>query len=83
MEQYKEIIAEELNVKEVEYIQNVEDIAIVDYKVNLSTVGKTMGSKITVITKEIKTKTIITYFKTKCKNNIINLTIYLSYFVKK
>lgn len=54
MEEYKSIVAEELNVKTVEIIENVSDIAIVDYKVNFSTVGKTMGSKIPVITRAIK-----------------------------
>lgn len=54
MQEYKSIIAEELNVKNIEFIQNVSDIAVVDYKVNFSTVGKTMGSKIPVITRAIK-----------------------------
>ena len=54
MQEYKSIIAEELNVKTIEFIQNVSDIAVVDYKVNFSTVGKTMGSKIPVITRAIK-----------------------------
>jgi len=54
MEEYKSIIAEELNVKNVEIIDNVSQIAMVDYKVNFATVGKTMGSKIPVITKAIK-----------------------------
>ncbi|MBR2909891.1 MAG: isoleucine--tRNA ligase [Clostridia bacterium] len=54
MEEYKSIVAEELNVKTVEIIENVSDIALVDYKVNFATVGKTMGSKIPVITRAIK-----------------------------
>ncbi|MBQ9790606.1 MAG: isoleucine--tRNA ligase, partial [Clostridia bacterium] len=53
-ESYKDIIAEELNVKCVEIIENVSDIATIDYKVNFATVGKTMGSKIPVITRAIK-----------------------------
>ena len=53
-EQYKDIIAEELNVKVVDIIENVSDIATIDYKVNFATVGKTMGSKIPVITRAIK-----------------------------
>ncbi len=54
MEEYKSIIAEELNVKVVKIIENVSDIATVDYKVNFATVGKTMGKMIPVITKAIK-----------------------------
>ena len=54
MEEYKSIIAEELNVKVVEIIENVSDIATVDYKVNFATVGKTMGKMIPVITRAIK-----------------------------
>ena len=54
MEEYKSIIAEELNVKNVDIIDNVSQIAMVDYKVNFATVGKTMGSKIPVITRAIK-----------------------------
>ena len=54
MNEYKSIISEELNVKEVEFTENVNDIATVDYKVNFATVGRTMGSKIPVITKAIK-----------------------------
>ena len=54
MEEYKSIIAEELNVKVVDIIENVSDIATVDYKVNFATVGKTMGKMIPVITKAIK-----------------------------
>lgn len=55
LEGYKDIIAEELNVKNIQFIDNVDEIATVNYKVNFSTVGKTMGSKIPVITKAIKT----------------------------
>ncbi len=55
VENYANIIKEELNVKEIEFIKNVNDIASVDYKVNFATVGKTMGSKIPVIMKAIKT----------------------------
>ena len=54
VEEYKSIISEELNVKTIELINDVEEIAHVDYKVNFATVGKTMGSKIPVITKAIK-----------------------------
>ena len=54
VKQYKLIIAEELNVKTVEIIENVSDIATVNYKVNFATVGKTMGQKIPVITRAIK-----------------------------
>ena len=52
---YTNIISEELNVKEIEFIEDVNEIASVDYKVNFATVGKTMGSKIPVIMKAIKT----------------------------
>jgi len=52
--EYKSIIAEELNVKVVDIIENVSEIATVDYKVNFATVGKTMGKMIPVITKAIK-----------------------------
>lgn len=55
VEKYTSIIAEELNVKNVELIDSVNEIATVNYKVNFATVGKTMGSKIPVITKAIKT----------------------------
>ncbi|MBQ7884659.1 MAG: isoleucine--tRNA ligase [Clostridia bacterium] len=55
LEEYKTIIAEELNVKNIEFIDNVNEIATVNYKVNFATVGKTMGNKIPVITKAIKT----------------------------
>ena len=55
LEIYKDIIAEELNVKNIEFIENIDEIATVNYKVNFATVGKTMGSKIPVITKAIKT----------------------------
>ncbi len=51
---YKDLIAEELNVKKVEILENVADIASVEYKVNFATVGKTMGSRIPEITKAIK-----------------------------
>jgi len=54
VEEYKSIIAEELNVKTINLIDSVEEIAHIDYKVNFATVGKTMGSKIPVITKAIK-----------------------------
>ena len=54
MEEYKSIIAEELNVKVVEIINDVNEIATVDYKVNFATVGKTMGKMIPVITRAIK-----------------------------
>jgi isoleucyl-tRNA synthetase len=54
VEEYKNIISEELNVKTIELINDVEDIAHIDYKVNFATVGKTMGSKIPVITRAIK-----------------------------
>lgn len=53
--EYKNIIAEELNVKNIDFINNVEDIATIQYKVNFMTVGKTMGSKIPAITKAIRT----------------------------
>ena len=53
--EYKTIIAEELNVKNIEFIENVEDIATIQYKVNFMTVGKTMGNKIPAITKAIRT----------------------------
>ena len=52
--EYKNIIAEELNVKNIEFISNVEDIATIQYKVNFMTVGKTMGNKIPAITKAIR-----------------------------
>lgn len=55
MKEYKSIISEELNVKEIEFAKDVNDIATVNYKVNFATVGKTMGSKIPTITKAIKT----------------------------
>ena len=51
IQDYKEIIAEELNVKNVETIQNVSDIAHREYKVNFATVGKTLGSKIPLVVK--------------------------------
>ena len=51
---YKQVMAEELNVKNVELIENVDEIASIQYKVNFATVGKTMGSKIPLITKAIK-----------------------------
>ena len=54
MQKYTDIVAEELNVKNVQIIEDVSEIASVDYKVNFATVGKTMGSKIPVITKAIK-----------------------------
>ena len=54
VENYKDLIAEELNVKKVEVLTNVEDIASFDYKVNFATVGKTMGSRIPEITRAIK-----------------------------
>ena len=54
MSKYKSIISEELNVKEVELTENVNDIATVNYKVNFATVGKVMGNKIPVITKAIR-----------------------------
>ena len=50
---YSEIIAEELNVKEVEFIKNVNDIATVQYKINFLVAGKTLGNKIPMITKAI------------------------------
>ena len=54
LEEYIEVIKEELNVKKVELIDNISQIADVQYKVNFATVGKTMGSMIPVITKAIK-----------------------------
>ncbi len=55
---YKDIIKEELNVKQVDLIENINDIASIDYKVNFATVGKTMGNKIPVITRAIKSNNI-------------------------
>ena len=54
LEQYSSIIAEELNVKKITAVYDVNEIATVDYKVNFATVGKTMGNKIPVITRAIK-----------------------------
>ncbi len=54
-----DIIKEELNVKEVALISDVNDIASIDYKVNFATVGKTMGSKIPVITRAIKSGNLV------------------------
>ncbi len=54
IDDYKTIIAEELNVKNVEVVENVSDIAIVGYKINFATVGKTLGSKIPMVTKALR-----------------------------
>lgn len=54
IEEYKNIIAEELNVKQVEIAHDVSEIALTTYKVNFATVGRTMGSKIPVMTKALK-----------------------------
>ncbi len=51
---YSDVICEELNVKKIELIDSISEIADVQYKVNFATVGKTMGNKIPVITKAIK-----------------------------
>ncbi len=51
---YADIIAEELNVKEVKLVKSVSEIAVVNCKVNFATVGKTMGSKIPVIAKALR-----------------------------
>ena len=54
IDDYKTIIAEELNVKNVEVVENVNDIALVGYKINFATVGKTLGSKIPMVTKALR-----------------------------
>lgn len=56
---YADVIKEELNVKNIELIDSISEIADVQYKVNFATVGKTMGSKIPVITKAIKENKLI------------------------
>ena len=53
-----DVIKEELNVKNIEIIENIDEIAEINYKVNFATVGKTMGNMIPVITKAIKTNTL-------------------------
>ncbi len=69
IDEYKDIIAEELNVKEVELIKNVSDIALIQYKVNFQTVGKTLGSKIPLVVKAMNSGNV----KFDGKNYVITL----------
>ena len=73
-------IAEELNVKTVEIIENVSDIASVEYKVNPSTVNIRIYDKISV-SKEISTD-IIHKSSLDTKLNIENVEVDLSGFVE-
>ncbi len=50
---YADIIKEELNVKNIEFISDISNIATVKYKINFLTAGKTLGNKIPLILKEI------------------------------
>ena len=59
-----EVIKEELNVKKIELVDDVDTLAEISYKVNFATVGKTMGQMIPVIQKSIQNKTTL--------NNTIN-----------
>jgi len=58
IEENSDVIKEELNVKNIEIVENIDEIAEINYKVNFATVGKTMGNMIPVITKAIKTNTL-------------------------
>jgi len=56
IEKYRQVIGEELNVKEVEFIDNVETIASVHYLPNLPALGPRYGKQLGPITKAIKEK---------------------------
>jgi isoleucyl-tRNA synthetase len=57
VKKYKDLICEELNVKNVNFVENVDDIAEINYLPNFSRIGKSMGKNIPVISKALKEKT--------------------------
>lgn len=50
---YETIIKEELNVKKINFINDISNIATVKYKINFQTAGKTLGNKIPDVMKNI------------------------------
>jgi len=54
---YKDLICEELNVKNVNFVEKVDEIAEINYLPNFNRIGKTMGKSIPVISKSLKEKT--------------------------
>ena len=56
VKKYKDLICEELNIKQVNFVENVDDIAEINYLPNFSRIGKTMGKFIPVISKALKEK---------------------------
>jgi isoleucyl-tRNA synthetase len=56
IEKSKYVICEELNVKELEYIENIEDIALIQYKPNFHKLGTKYGNLVPSIIKAINEK---------------------------
>ena len=56
---YRDLICEELNIKHVNFVENVDDIAEINYLPNFSRIGKTMGKFIPVISKALKEKSFV------------------------
>ena len=83
---YAEVIKEELNIKNIEIIDNIDQIADVVYKVNFATVGKTMGQMIPVIQKAIKENTLqfngIQYFVSEANLTLNKEDILVSFIAK-
>ena len=51
---FEDIICEEINVKQIEIIESVEELAKVEYVPNFKTIGPKFGSKVSQITSLIK-----------------------------
>lgn len=56
---YRDLICEELNIKNVNFVENVDDIAEINYLPNFSRIGKTLGKFIPTISKALKEKTFV------------------------
>ena len=52
---FEDIICEEINVKQIEIVESVEELAKVEYVPNFKTIGPKFGSKVSKITGLVKT----------------------------
>lgn len=62
LEENTDVIKEELNVKEVIFVDNYERFVDVSLRLNLANVGERLGSKIPLVLNEIKRKDLIEQF---------------------
>lgn len=53
---FKNIICEEINVKDIEFLKDVSEIAVVEYKPNFATLGPKFGPKMSMVVAAIKNK---------------------------